>query len=263
MRVRLAPAYRVVALPCSLLVLAALARVALCQDVSSAVQAFDEGNRLYSAGSYSAAVEAYEWALESGYGSAALFYNQGNAYYRLDQIGQAIRAYERARRLAPVDPRIQHNLGIARERTVDRFTRIPQPFWRVWWDGLSATLGEWGYFLIGAAFYMVASVLLVHRVLTGMRSAWLRRSFSGAAMLAVMFLIAAFVASVERQSHRSVVVLATSLALHQEPTLEAEVEVEVHEGLTADVVSTRESWLLLRIPNGVRGWAPADAVAEI
>jgi tetratricopeptide (TPR) repeat protein len=232
-------------------------------QVGDAVRAFDEGNQRYQQGDYSGALAAYEQALGSGYASGALYYNMGNAYYRLDEIGHAIRYYERARQLMPEDRALLHNLDIARARTTDQFSQIPDPFWRSWWRQLVAAVGARGLFVAGLLLYVLAATLFGYRLWTGRRSPWHRRFLAFSLVTAVLLVGLAFAASVYEVAHRRAVVLADRIVLRQAPTPQASTELDLHEGAVVEVLGAQQSWLEVRLPNGATGWIEAATVGEI
>jgi len=89
---------------------------------ATTAQVYDikKANDLYVATSYAQAIEVYEEISKQGYESATLYYNLGNAYYRINKIAPAILNYERALRLDPSNLDIQHNLKLAKAKTVDK-----------------------------------------------------------------------------------------------------------------------------------------------
>ncbi len=231
------------------------------QDLAVAVSDFDEGNRRYRMGDYQGAVGSYERALNHGFASEALYYNMGNAYFRLDEIGQAVRYYEKARRIAPAIPELEHNLTIAREQTVDSFSRLPEPFWMPVWSALLRTLGSIGLFLIGALFYLVACGAIAMRIRTG-QTPWRRRVLSAALVLAVCFMSFGFAASAEEVRDRKGVVLVDQSSLHEEPD-DASSDLKVHEGLVVEIIAAAGEWSHVRLPNGTRGWLLSEDLGEI
>lgn len=243
----------------SLLFLAVPARA----DVADAARAFDEGNAHYAVGNYDGAITAYRSAIEAGYASAPLFYNLGNAYYRLDRLGEAILSYERARRFQREDAETVHNLSIARDRTEDSFSRLPTPVWQQLWESVVRRVGAWPLFAAGIVLWLLGGTLLVQYILTEPQKAWVMRSLYVTLPLASVLLLGAFAASVEAGVRQQAVVLAGEVSLRTVPSDTADVAVEVHEGLLVDVLAAQQGWLELRLPNGMRGWAPSDAAGSI
>lgn len=234
---------------------------ASAQGLDHAVRYFDEGNIRYREGDYRGAVTSYERAAEEGFVSGALFFNMGNAYYRLDETGQAIRYYEKAAEILPRTAELEHNLAIVRAETVDQFSRLPDPFWRPWWQAVVDRFGTTALFGIGMIFYLVATVVLARRIRSG-QTPWRRRILAVSATLALVFLVAGFTASVEAQTAKRAVVLIDEVTLLDAPE-GARSDVDIHEGLVLDVLDDRDGWMEVRLPNGATGWIRSHALGLI
>lgn len=247
---------------CVLLLLLAAPAPALAQR-AQAHQHFDAGNQAYAAGDYRGAVAAYEQALGAGYASGALYLNLGNAYYRLDEIGQAIRYYEKARRLIPDDPRLRHNLTIARARTVDSFSQIPPPFWRPWWNRLLIYVGALPFFIAAVMLLAVGAGAIAYRIRTGRRTPWLRRTRTLALLLGGLLLAVALAASLSHRLDRRAVVIEPIATLREAPEANAAEAVTLHEGTVFEVLDRQEGWVEARLPNGVTGWLLAKVTADV
>ena len=148
-------------------------------QIIDATRAFEEGNQMYSRGTYHEALEQYNKALSHGYTSGALLFNMGNAYYRLDERGQAIRYYEKARLLLGDEPRLIHNLGLVQSQVSTPIASRPQPIWQQWWQIAVGNRNPWRIFVAAALLYAVASGLILHRMWTRKRNSWLRRALDG------------------------------------------------------------------------------------
>lgn len=233
----------------------------LAQEVGPAVNDFDEGNRRYSMGDFEGALDSYQRAINRGVASGALYYNMGNAYYRLDDIGQAIRYFEKARRIGPDRAELRHNLSIAREQTIDNFSRLPEPFWMPMWTSLVQSIGPTGIFLAGFFCYLVACLALFLWIRDGQKP-WRRRLATLGLIAAVCFVSAGFAASAEQMRAASAVVLAAESALYETPSGDSS-DLSVHEGLVVEIVSDSGEWTQVRLPNGTRGWLRSEDLGEI
>ena len=254
----------------SLLSYSALVLIGLCWvtnpvfgQVEEAVRAFDEGNQLYKEGRYEDAIVAYERARTQGYTSGLLNYNLGNAYYRSDKLGQAIRFYEKAKILLPESEELLHNLSIAKSQTKDQFSELPLPAWATWWQGLVAKNGGRSLFFGGLFVYLIAIGLFAHRIRTGTTNPWYRRARSLAVVLATVLLGLSFLASSQSGSYDMAVVIADETQLWEEPSLEGNMMMSIHEGLVLDLVQQQAEWAEVRLPNGTRGWVNVSALAEV
>lgn len=246
--------------PAVLLVILCIAPAA-AQDLEEAVRSFDEGNLRYREGDYRGAVDHYSHAVEAGYVSGALLFNMGNAYFRLDEIGQAIRYYEKAAKLTPEITELGHNLAIARARTVDQFSRLPEPFWETWWQWTMRTFGSRALFAVGVIFYLCAAITLGLRIRNG-QTPWRRRILTVSAALAVLFISTGYAASVDADRLRHAVVVTDEVGLRENPE-GARTDLSVHEGLVVEIVTDESNWTEIRLPNGVRGWVRAESLGRI
>ena len=89
---------------------------------------FDAANKLYEAGQFAQAQEAYTQLAKEGPLSANLYYNRGNAEWKQGNGGAAVADYERALALEPSHPEARANLDFAREQTGAQI-----PTW-AWWQ---------------------------------------------------------------------------------------------------------------------------------
>ena len=244
-----------------LVVLLLLLAVPAQAQVNDAVLAFDAGNEQFEKGAYQQALQSYQQAIDAGFVSGALYYNMGNAYFRLDQLGQAIRYYEKARRLMPENAELQHNLDVARSQIATPISSLPTPVWETWWDRFVLRVGAFPFFIAGLLFYTLAAALIGHRIWSSTRNPWLRRVLSASLILGVVLLTIAFAASLN-PTQRAVVVADTA-ALREAPADTAATELDVPEGVLVDVLQRQDTWLEVRLPNGVTGWIQATTTADV
>lgn len=108
-------------------------------SADSRQELFNAAGKSYEQGDYERAAAKYEQIAGEGILSPDLYYNLGNAYYRLGNRGKAMLWYERARRLAPRDEDIRHNLELARQDLEDEegalwelLDRLLTPFELAW-----------------------------------------------------------------------------------------------------------------------------------
>lgn len=231
------------------------------QSVDDAVRHFDEGNIRYQQGDFYGAVTNYGRAAEEGFVSGALFFNMGNAFYRLDETGQAVRYYEKAAGLLPRSAELDHNLRMVREQSIDQFSRLPEPFWKSWWQAVVERFGSTTLFGIGMIFYLSVAAVLALRIRRG-QTPWRRRGLAVFASIAVVFLVAGFAASVQDQTSSRAVVLIDEVTLLETPE-GARSDLEIHEGLVVNVLVNQDGWMEVRLPNGATGWVRSEALGLI
>ena len=227
---------------------------------------FVEAHQAYTTGRYAEARERYEQLVQKGHQDPALFYDLGNACFRLNQLGRAIWAYERALRLDPDHPEARHNLTLARDtvasRVKDKVVGARRPsltarlvaavpvntativFLLVWWALFGGLIA-----LVLLPRGVLHAILIVGVVLAGVASAVLGTIYLQGVRL-------------ESGTHEAIV-LEDTVPVREGPRGVAVKTFEVHAGLRVEVAAREDSWLKIRLPNGLEGWVPAASLGEL
>lgn len=230
-----------------------------------AVIGFEEANRLYRSGDLLQAARTYEELSALGYESPELFYNLGNVYYKLGKIPAAILNYERARRLAPNDEDIAHNLRLARLRIVDRIEPLPQLFVIEWWEAFVDINSADGW-AVGATVFLWAAALCGMALLSA-RSSLFRRITVLLASLFVAACLLCFAAMAQRASEETsregAIVFAPSVSVKSAPDMQSTDLFALHEGVTVQVLDSVGTWKKIRLADGKIGWLPGTSLETI
>ena len=223
---------------------------------------FYEANAAYRKGDYEAAVGEYERLVSAGLESGPLYFNLGNAYFKRDEIGRAILSYERAQILMPRDADLRANLAYARERASVEPASVPlwaralfAPAFRMRSEELVLvwTAAWWGLWIA------LALRMLVGRGRVGLsRVAWI-------AALAATFVGASLGYRLSRieGDGRAVVTAAGKTVVRYEPSSAGADYFTVGEGTLLEVRKARARWVQVERADGLRGWAPADAITRL
>jgi len=226
---------------------------------------FSTANEQYRAGKYADAASAYEQIAANGYESPALYYNLGNAYYKAGNYPAAILNYERARRVAPGDEDILHNLRLANLRIIDRIEPLPRLFFVEWWEGLIGSASASGWGAAGIAALWAAVVLLSGYRLS--RGPVARRVSLLTGVLIVCVSIFTFTAGAiqaEREtSGTSAILFSASASVKSAPDAQSTDLFVIHEGVKVDVLDSVGEWRKIRLADGKIGWLPTSDVKVI
>jgi len=217
---------------------------------------FSHANELYRAGKYAEAATAYGEIVANGYESPALYYNLGNARYKTGDIPGAILNYERAKRLAPGDEDILHNLRLANLRIIDNIEPVPRLFFIDWWEGLigSASASGWGGLAIGVLW---AAVLLLagYRLSRGPLA---QRIFLLSGVAAIAVSVFAFTAGAiqggRESSEREAILFTPSVPVKSAPESQSTDLFVLHEGVKVDLLDSVGEWSKIRLGDGKVGW---------
>ncbi|MBF0594394.1 MAG: SH3 domain-containing protein [Candidatus Omnitrophica bacterium] len=214
----------------------------------------------YQQADYSAAVELNERLLkETGVESAAVYFNLGNSYFKQSKLGPAMLNYLRAQRLAPRDADIKANLVFSRqaveqyesEKQQKEVSRWVAPF-------MSLSVGEFKW--LTAFVWMLTGLIFLGLLYGGwpMKRVLL---FTGASLVACIYVTAAFISYLSDNHGRSVAIKPADARF--EPSEQATVYFKVPEGAEIKALHSNGDWLKVQRTDGRTGWVPSAAVGEI
>jgi hypothetical protein len=224
-------------------------------------QLFIEGAQAYDREQYDRAIEAWTRLLDRGLGGPDVLYNLGTAHLRKGELGPAVLYLERAQRADPGSEDVRAHLAVARARQLDRVvggegesllerlaTAVPAD--PVSWIFLAAWAGAF-------------ASLMAHRKARLARRTAL--ALAAAALFAVAVPAGLLVATQVylARTVREAVVMKQTLQARELPAAQAKVSFEVHAGLKVRVLDAEGSFVRIRLPNGLLGWAEKDGIAEI
>jgi tetratricopeptide (TPR) repeat protein len=220
---------------------------------------FLQANKLYEEGKYSQSAAIYEELLRAGHVSPAIYFNAGNAWFKTGQIGRAIYDYRRAWQMAPRDPDIRANLGIARAKAGASGASLPGSRWTRW--VALVTLNEW-------AWSASAAAALFFLVLAGRQiSPAFGKSTGGVAGLlaaASIWLLICLGLSINQEllEQFAIVIVPESVA-RWGPDAGYKSAFTAHDGAELLVLKQTEDWLEVSDPTRQIGWLKKKDVAQM
>jgi tetratricopeptide (TPR) repeat protein len=220
---------------------------------------FLQANKLYEEGKYSQSAAMYEGLLQSAHVSPAIYFNAGNAWFKTGQIGRAIYRYRRAEQLAPRDPDIRANLGLARAKAGASSAALPGSRWTRWVGRV--TLNEW-------ACAASAAAALFFLVLTArqMSPAFGKSSGGVAGVLAAasIWLLICLGLSIDQQLlEKSSMVIVPEAVARWGPDAESKSAFTAHDGAEMMVLEHIGNWLKVSDAARQIGWLQEKDVAQM
>lgn len=223
-----------------------------------------EGNRLYEAGEWAAAGDAYQRILEYGVHHELVYYNLGNVRFKQGRLGEAILNYERALRLDPRDREAAENLAYASSLTVDR-VEDPEPSFprrALLWLVRRTTRSEDAALLL-LAVWLLGGAAAASILARGRR---VRRAllYVGAVLAGmVLWSGGALLLKEAWASAPRAVILVDKVDARSGPAADNTALFTVHEGLRVEVRNRREGWVQILLRSGLNGWVPASALGTV
>ncbi|MBO4481512.1 MAG: tetratricopeptide repeat protein [Bacteroidales bacterium] len=228
-------------------------------------QLMQRANTAYQQQQYAEAVALYQQIADAGNEGSVLYYNLGNAYYKTDDLSHALLWYERALRLDPRNEDIKHNIAFVNRQLVDRIEVLPELFITRWWNALSKSLtsNTWAILSIIFCALMFLSVVL----LLVARRPWLRSLGLATTVLCLLLtvfsIIFAHKEAVRYEKFPEAIVMQPVLNAKSTPNATGNDLFVIHEGLKVGVTDRLNDWLEIKLPNGEKGWVPAQGVEGI
>jgi len=223
---------------------------------------FDEGNKFYEQKQYDKSIESYKKILDLKIESAELYFNLGNAYFKNGDLGHAILYYMKAKRLAPADQAIRHNLEFAQ-----RFSSLQMEgvelnpvtsFLATLVDTYTLTFLAW----TASFFFVLFVIVLIIRFGIG-----INRSVVRVAMvfsLLFVMISSGFTTFKYRYEYltRRAVIIAEQPAVYTGASELSDIELEGAPGLIVEVISESADFYNVLFENKRRGWIKKGLIAE-
>ncbi len=224
-----------------------------------------KANNAYQNQDYLESLKLYNSVVQDGYASAELYYNLGNSYFKTDQLGYAILYYEKALKYNPSDEDIQHNLAIAKARTVDQIKEVPQLFIVDWFNYYLAIFPVSGWTVLLYVFYLAflisVGIFFLSRKLRIKRTSL----FSSAITFVISILLGlTLLAKVnqETSSHYGILIMQNITAKNS-PDFQSNDAFIINEGIKFEIEDTVNDWGKIKLADGKVGWLPKSSYEKI
>ena len=247
------------------LILVAIAAITATFTLNAQEQPAKQGDDLYRAADYAAAISAYEDVLAQGKESADLYYNLGNAYYREGQYARAILNYERALRLKPNMHDAKENLDLANSQTIDRITPLPQLMVTRWYKHLTTHITPAAWQIVWLVLLAaVCMALIAIRVGNNMHQKKIGL-YAGIVMLVLLIAATVFMtaSASHYSSHDDAIVIEPAISIKSSPEVQSTDKLILHEGTKVHIIESLTDWYRVSIADGTTGWCEASAIEQI
>ena len=208
---------------------------------------------------------AYMRLLQQGE-SAEVYYNLGNSYYKSGDIARAILNYERALLLEPGNGDVRANLEIARAKTIDQVTPMPEIFFIGWFKSLinCLSIDAWaGWGIACFILFLACLCLFFYSKSVRQKKAGF---FAGMAWIVLAILCNVFALQQKKAltERDKAIVLSPSVTVRSTPSESGTSLFILHEGHKVEIKDdTMREWKEIRLEDGKVGWLPTSAIEVI
>ncbi len=236
--------------------------LSITATVTADTSLFTEANKQYEQKDYSKAIELYTEILNTNIESAPLYFNLGNAYFKNGDLGHAILFYMKAKRLAPDDQAIRHNLEFAQ-----RFSSVQMEgvelnpvtsFLASLVDTYNLTFLAWGSSII----FILFIITLILRLGMGYNNAMLR---AGVVILLLLLMITSGLTTFKYRYEyltKRAVIIAENAKVFTGASEQSDIELEGAPGLIVEILSESADFYNVLFENKRRGWIKKGLIAE-
>jgi tetratricopeptide (TPR) repeat protein len=226
---------------------------------------FRKGVEYYSNEQFSEAAGIWMELYNSGYDNYELLYNTGNAWFKLNEIPMAILFYERALLRKPGDEDTRYNLSVANGLIKDRYEVIPRIFITRWFNHLALLLpsDSWAIFAV-CAFVSTLLLALLYLFAAGYKVKV--ASFTAALLLFIfsaMSLLLSFRSREMVYRNEEAIIITPVVTGKSGPSDGGTDLFVIHEGLKVRAGEKIGDWYEIRLPDGNKGWVPANTIEKI
>ena len=224
-----------------------------------------EGDSAYIKNDYASAIQIYESLLQQGE-APEIYYNLGNCYYKTDDIARAILNYERALLLSPGNTDIRANLEIARSKTIDKVTPVPEIFFITWIKSLVNSQSSDAWARTGIVSFLLLLVSLAIFFFT-QHIKWKKIGFSAAILFLIVTVLSNLFASQQKSyltNRNDAIILSPSVTVRSTPSESGTSLFVLHEGRKVEIKdNSMREWKEIRLEDGKVGWVPSSSIEVI
>ena len=223
-----------------------------------------EGDSAYIKNDFASAIQIYESLLQQGE-APEIYYNLGNCYYKTDDIARAILNYERALLLSPGNADIRANLEIARSKTIDKVTPVPEIFFITWIKSLVNSQSSDAWARTGIVSFLLLLVSLAIFFFT-QHIKWKKIGFSAAILFLIVTVLSNLFASQQKSyltNRNDAIILSPSVTVRSTPSESGTSLFVLHEGRKVEIKdNSMREWKEIRLEDGKVGWVPSSSGSD-
>ena len=210
---------------------------------------FTKGNELYANQDYNNAIIYYDSILEMGIENWKIYYNLGNCHYKQNNIANAIWHYEKSLKHKK-NKKTQYNLDLAKLKTVDKITILPQLFYEKWWHSIIELFNTKTWQI---TTLILIWLLLIYKSIDIYFYKLNKLILNTILFLSVLCCLVSF-SSYKKTIKKEGIIFSSSITVYSAPTEKSTNLFSIHEGLKVQKNDQIGDWINIKLENGNSGW---------
>ena len=243
------------------------AHLSFALDNQEATILLQEANTAFDAQDFDQAINKYESLIANDFVSTALYHNLSLSYYEGGNLAKAILNMERARRRAPMNRDVNHNLKLLKENVDGSYGTLPEFFLVAWYNAVVRLAPSYIWLGLHIIFLLACLGLLYLYLIKG-QDFGLHRSYAigvivGLAVFALIF--ASFSYSREYLENRNdvAIVMSDGVALRAGAEDNSQEEGILNQGEIVYVTDKIGEYLKVKLEDLTEGWIRENEMERI
>lgn len=235
-----------------------LSTFAHAQDATSV---FQTANTLYKNKQYELAETRYLEVLKYDKNNVQALYNLGNTYFHLNQYAQSILFYEKAKKFAPADKNIEHNLKLVNNKVFAKMEFSKDFFVIKWFRNLANnnTSGGWSTFFLLFLWIGILSISINFF----RKNNLLFRIGIIASLISILFGWLTYSSYKDETSHQFAIITQANAFYKTAPVETMNAATAILSGTKVEILDTDKNWIKIKLPNDKTGWIEKSFTQEI
>lgn len=228
------------------------------QDIKST---FETANTLYKNKQYDLAENRYLEVVKKDKKNATALYNLGNTYFHLNQYTNAILYYEKARKLAPTDKNIEHNLKLVNNKVFAKMEFSKEFFVVKWLKSVVNYNTSHNWCVLFLIFLWIGILAIVFNFFR--KNSFIFKTGILAFLSAIIFAWFTY-KSYQHENISNFAIITEANAFYKSKPVESmNAATAILAGTKVEILDTDKNWRKIKLPNDKTGWIENIFLKEI
>ncbi|MFN8283229.1 MAG: tetratricopeptide repeat protein [Chitinophagales bacterium] len=222
---------------------------------------FQTANTLYKNKQYELAETRYLEVIKKDKNNVKALYNLGNTYFHLNQNAKAILYYEKAKKLAPTDENIEHNLKLVNNKVFAKMEFSREFFVIKWFKNIVNNNTSHGWSILFLTFLWLS---ILSFIITFFRKNKMIFRIGTIAFLgAIIFAWFTYESHQNENTNRFAIVTQANAFYKSKPVESMNAATAILAGTKVEILDSDKNWLKIKLPNDKSGWIERSQIEFI
>ena len=228
------------------------------QNVSSI---FQTANTLYKNKQYELAETRYLEVVKNDKKNVNALYNLANTYFHLNQYANAILYYEKAKKLAPTDANIEHNLKLVNNKEFAKIEFSREFFMIKWLKSIVNYNTSHNWCVLFLVFLWVGILSIVFTFFK--KNKFISKIGMFAFLTSIIFAWFTFKSYQNENTNNFAIITEANAFYKSKPVETMNAATAIIAGTKVEILDTDKNWIKIKLPNDKTGWIEKKFLQEI